>query len=148
MQICQESLGFIKSLSDDSAFALAVRLYGIFDALLISDDDFKGYNYLSSISLLRTYEKENHFPQGCNSLESVICHELGHLLDFKFNFSKNRIIKNYYARLKKDELKEHLSAYASTSIEEFIAEVFAEYQCNPSPRKISKDVMDLLEKNM
>ena len=44
-------------------------------------------------------EKVGFAPEGYNSLELVISHQLGHLLDFRFDFLHNPILVNYFNKL-------------------------------------------------
>lgn len=95
-------------------------------------------------------------PIGCDTIKSVLDHELGHQLDDMLGISNNKALKDLYsAYTKSDEMKtkltEELSAYAwknraSNKIKEFVAEGWAEYLNNPTPRPLAKAIGETIEK--
>lgn len=129
----------------DGYIATAMSAYGLFDAILLDRNDYDGYAYLQFISGLRRNEAEGFHPKGCHTPESVVYHELGHLLDDMCALSENSDFKDYYGSLDRDGIKSGLSEYALESPSEFIAEAFAEFMCNPSPRPIAAKVGELLD---
>ncbi len=126
--------------------ATAMCAFGLFDAILLDKNDFDGYAYLEFIKQLRANESEGFHPKGCHTSESVVYHELGHLLDDMCGLSESAEFKTYYESLTAGDIKYGLSEYASTSPKEFIAEAFAECMCNPKPRPIARKVGELLNK--
>ncbi len=126
--------------------ATAMFAFGLFDAILLDKNDYDSYAYLEFIKQLRTNEAVGFHPKGCHTPESVVYHELGHLLDDICELSKNIEFKTYYESLTSEKIKCGLSKYACTSPKEFIAEAFAEFMCNPNPRPIAKKVGELLDK--
>ena len=78
-------------------------------------------------------------PIGCDSIKSVIDHEMGHEIDKLFDLSNDDYVKSIFTFLmKKDKMRDELSGYAKENIKEFIAEAWAEYQNNPDPRDVAK----------
>ena len=125
--------------------ATAMCAFGLFDALLLDKNDFDGYAYLQVISDLRANEVNGFHPQGCNSVEFVVYHELGHLLDDMCNFYTSDAFTSFYSTLTAIDIATGLSGYALESPKEFIAEAFAEYMCNPTPRPIATRTVELLD---
>jgi hypothetical protein len=122
----------------DSYIATAVSMFGLFDAVLLDQNDYSGYAYVQMLSDLRRNERKGFHPQGCASPESVVYHEIGHMLDYLCGLSANAELQTYVATLSKTDVLLGLSEYATVSTQELIAEAFAEYMCNPTPRKIAR----------
>ena len=139
--------GILTSLIDDHEgyVATAMCAFGLFDALLLDKNDFEGYAYLQVISDLRRNEVSGFHPQGCNSVEFVVYHELGHLIDDMCNFYESDEFTSFYNGLSTMDVACGLSRYALESPKEFIAEAFAEYMCNPTPRPIAQKTVELLD---
>lgn len=91
-------------------------------------------------------EKSGYHPQGCDTIKSVVDHELGHHFDFVLKLKNNNEINNFYRTLSKDDITNGLSIYATTNKSEFIAEAWSEYRNNPKPRPIAKRVGDIIVK--
>ncbi len=125
--------------------ATAMSAFGLFDAVLLDNNDYDGYAYLQLISNLRRSEAVGFHPKECHTPESVVYHELGHLLDNMCGFRKDPEFKSFYASLDQSDIKSGLSKYALESPAEFIAEAFAEFMCNPAPRPIALKVVELLD---
>ena len=84
-------------------------------------------------------------PVGCDTMKSIFDHEFGHQIDKLLNVSDTQNVKDFYKRYK-EEIKEGLSKYALTKREEFIAEVWSEYNNNPKPREIANEVGKFIER--
>ena len=125
--------------------ATAMCAFGLFDALLLDKNDFDGYAYLQVVSDLRANEASGFHPKACNSVEFVVYHELGHLIDDMCGFYRSDQFNRFYSGLTTADIKFGLSGYALESPKEFIAEAFAEYMCNPSPRPIAAKTVELLD---
>lgn len=125
--------------------ATAMTAFGLFDAVLLDKNDYDGYAYLQFISNLRRNEAVGFHPKGCYTPESVVYHELGHLLDNMCGLANDSKFVAYYKSLTAEEIRNGLSEYALKSPAEFIAEAFAEYMCNPTPRSIATHVGELLD---
>ena len=124
-------------------------------ALSFSKKDAKGIslnkNRFSSKTITETIqdivfdEKEKYSPVGCNTIKSVVDHEMGHQIDNLILARKDiKIIELYNKYHTKGLMKDVLSAYADedNDIEEFIAEAWAEYQNNPKPREVANTVAE------
>ena len=125
--------------------ATAMCAFGLFDALLLDKNDFDGYAYLQVVSDLRANEVSGFHPKGCNSVEFVVYHELGHLLDDMCCLYTSAPFTRYFSTLTPNDIETGLSRYALESPKEFIAEAFAEYMCNSSPRPIAIRTVELLD---
>ncbi len=130
----------------DNYVATAMCAFGLLDAVLLDKNDYDGYAYVEFVAKLRMDERTGFHPKGCHSPESIVFHELGHLLDNMCGFSENEEFKSYYESLLEDEIRAGLSEYALTSPRECIAEAFAEYMCNTKPREISLRIGRLLDR--
>ena len=93
-------------------------------------------------ALARDVESKWH-PEGTANLRSVMDHEIGHQIDYMLELSKNPEFLKLYKE-NKANIKEVLSAYGGKNIAEFIAESWAEYINNPTPRPLAKQVGDLM----
>lgn len=81
-------------------------------------------------------------PINCETIKSIVDHELGHQLDALLDLSSDKGIIDI--RKATQDIKQELSEYAKTNIAEFIAEAWAEYRNNPNPRPVAKQVGDLI----
>ena len=119
-----------------------------FPALVLNDNYFNSAGYGKALTSIKKNAKHSKFhPEGCNTLKSVIDHEIGHLIDnhyaISYSINKNRKDTLPVALFKKNfswEIEEGLSRYATTNAAEFIAEAWSEYRNNPKPREIAKAV--------
>lgn len=89
-------------------------------------------------------------PQGCDTIESVFDHEFGHQLDYLLDIRSDKDIQKAWQAFKnltpsdrRNTLSEY--AYSDNKIAEFIAEGYAEYKNNPTPRKWAKIIGDWIE---
>lgn len=138
-------LGEIQELDGENILAQAISFCGIFDAIIIDERDF-GARDIRQIKIeLESSVLASHFPKGCASIESVIYHEIGHLLDFLCNASSDSRLRSEYDGLSRDSIVNNLSYYASTSVAEFIAEGFSEYMSSESPRALANRIVQLLD---
>ena len=86
-------------------------------------------------------------PVGCDTIRSVLDHEIGHQLDHLLDLRTSRDFLAYYNSLSPDDIKKGLSVYATKNSAEFIAEAWTEYLNNPNPRPIAKKVGDMIVKS-
>ena len=126
--------------------ATAVSAFGFFDAILFDEKDYDGYAYIKMVSLLRENERSGFHPKGCSGPESVVYHEVGHMLDSMLSLSESEEFKSFYNRCSERDIIAGLSEYAASSPTEMIAEAFAEYMCSPSPRYTAKYIGELIDK--
>ena len=93
------------------------------------------------------YNVETKFhPVGCDTIRSVVDHELGHQLDDLLGLRTDPVILKLWNQ-DKALLKDGLSGYGSKDkIYEMIAEGWAEYLNNPNPRSIAKTIGERIER--
>lgn len=116
--------------------------------------------------LKRSVETKWH-PVGCDTIKSIYDHEYGHQLDYLLDLRNNPNINNLAREIRSRETEEtknmsreekaeyirkngslmtrELSKYATTNIQEFIAEAWAEYKNNPTPRELAKKVGTIIK---
>lgn len=83
-------------------------------------------------------------PIGCDTVKSIIDHEMGHQLDKLLGrISKTPEFHNIIANYK---VWMDLSGYANTSYAEALAEGWSEYLNNPTPRPLATKIGELVEK--
>lgn len=89
--------------------------------------------------------KSGFHPHGCDTYKSVVDHELGHQLDDLLRLKTDDEIQTIYTGLVKGNgVKDAVSGYAATNIQEFIAEAWAEFRNNPAPRDAARAVADIV----
>lgn len=133
------------SKSDDYV-AMAVNAFGLFDAVLLDQNDYEGYAYIKLASNLRHSVASGFSPEGCHNPESIVYHELGHMLDYLCKISESRELISYVSTLSSHDVEKGLSRYATTSTQELIAEAFSEYMCNDTPRSIARKIGSIIER--
>ena len=89
-------------------------------------------------------------PVGCDSIRSVLDHEIGHQLDNLLGIRDIQTIKDLFDSRSHAELSDSLSRYSwdnknRNRYAEMIAEAWAEYCNNPNPREIAKAVGKTIE---
>ncbi|MDE7364524.1 MAG: hypothetical protein K2N27_06520, partial [Ruminococcus sp.] len=115
----------------------------------ISVSDKFGNNSKNFISILKNEVKLRHRPVGCDTIKSVLDHEIGHQLDNLLGIRNNPDITSIFDYTTSEELKDMLSGYAVNNSNrnkyaEMIAEAWAEYCNNPEPRPIAKYIGDII----
>lgn len=94
--------------------------------------------------------KDKFHPVGCNTIRSVLDHEIGHQLDDLLGIKNMDEIQNLFNSRSHDELTDALSRYAwkndnRNRYSEMIAEAWSEYCNNPQPREIAKTIGETIE---
>ena len=89
-------------------------------------------------------------PVGCDTIRSILDHEIGHQLDDLLGISTSPEIKKMYHSMIPSEMTDKLSTYSwrnSNPIKEreFVAEAWSEYMNNPEPRETAKKVGEFIE---
>ena len=84
-------------------------------------------------------------PVGTGTVRATFDHEFGHQLDYAFDLANNPDILEYRRGMKKDDVIDGLSEYATKNIQEFIAEAYAEYVNNPTPRPTAQFVGGIID---
>lgn len=86
---------------------------------------------------------KQHHPEGTASIKATMDHEFGHQLDDLLSLNKDPdVIKEWTAL--HGRMKNEVSQYAAKNISEFIAEAWAEYRNNPSPRPVAAKIGGIL----
>jgi len=93
--------------------------------------------------LSRDTESQWH-PVGCDTVRSVVDHELGHQLDSLLQLSVDGEVKAIYKEAIDKGIASEVSTYAGKNIGEFIAECWAESWNSPSPREFARRIADIV----
>jgi SPP1 gp7 family putative phage head morphogenesis protein len=107
-------------------------------------------NFAQSERSLASNVRLKFHPESCGTVKSVIDHEYGHTITNQF-FDKmdNMQLSMLYDSKTAKELKEELSKYSAENWREMLAEGWAEYTNNPTPRplsvKIGKYIMSVMK---
>lgn len=109
--------------------------------------NWQGQHFLNSIK--EDVALKFH-PQGCDTIRSILDHEIGHQIDDLLDLWDNPEIIKIYRSMTPGEMTNKVSRYAwdnSNPIEgrEFIAECWSEYVNNPTPRETAKAVGEIIE---
>ena len=78
-------------------------------------------------------------PEGTASIKAIMDHEFGHQLDDLLSIRSDPEVLKEWALLH-GRMEDEVSRYAATKIQEFIAEAWAEFRNNPSPRPIATKI--------
>lgn len=129
----------------DDFLAFAFSFCGLFDAIVLDTQDFGGIGYKTLKQTLEYNVSIGYHPLGCDDTDSIVYHEIGHLLDRTLNVSDSA----EFAALKKEyapaKIAEGLSRYAAYNAQEMLAEGFAEYRCNKNPRPLARKIGELID---
>lgn len=128
---------------------LAVSLKNeIAGGISLNEAPTTGFRLNSLQSNLDNDVKEMFRPMGANSIKANADHELGHELDKLLGISTQKEVVALFEKLKNEELiKNEVSEYAGRNIGEFIAECWAEYKNNPTPRAVSERIGRIIDDN-
>ena len=83
-------------------------------------------------------------PPGCDSIKSIIDHELGHQLDGLLALEKDPEVVALFREALDKGIKQEVSTYAGHNIKEFIAEAWSEYQNNSAPRLYARRIAGII----
>ncbi|GAA0076182.1 hypothetical protein UT300005_05600 [Clostridium sp. CTA-5] len=102
-------------------------------------------------SALSDNVKSKFHPEYCDTIKSVLDHEIGHQLDDLLKISEIEEIQDLFDSKTNLQLTEEISQYSwnndnSNKYGEFIAEGWAEYCNNPTPRLIAKRIGETIER--
>ncbi|MDE6520403.1 MAG: phage minor capsid protein [Ruminococcus sp.] len=120
------------------------------------NEDF-GSNHAKFIESIKNDEKIGHLPVGCNTIKSILDHEIGHQLDSLLDLKYNPLIRSVFDEFEKNpnEIKEKLSGYALQGFlnisydykySEPIAEAWSEYCNNFAPREIAEKIGKIIKR--
>lgn len=108
------------------------------------------YHAKDAAEMLKRLQKgvdDKFHPQNSASLRSTADHEFGHQIDNLIGAKDSLEMRKIYIDfLKAVNHGENLAGYALDSIDEFIAEAWAEYAGPGTPRAIAKQVGELIER--
>lgn len=69
---------------------------------------------------------------------------MGHLLDYLCGVYEDEQLRSEYNSMSAETVKKELSDYATSSINEYIAEGYAEYMSSSSPRAVAKSIKEAI----
>lgn len=89
-----------------------------------------------------------YHPIGCESLKSILDHEIGHQFDYLLGVRTNGELMKALNHFSISDIASNLSGYAAKKSYpvEVISEAWAEYMNNPSIRPIAKEISDIIKK--
>ncbi len=131
------------TLGRSDYLAAQVKAFGFFDGIIFDESEVGGRRD-EFLRKLNANEKNGFHPRSCNTVESVVYHEIGHILDELCGLSRNEAFLRYRSSLSDGVAADGLSKYALCSNEEFIAEAVSEY-LSGAPREISQKTVALLQ---
>ena len=110
-------------------------------------DKWQGERFLSSI---KGDVATKFHPQGCDTIRSILDHEIGHQIDDLLDLWDNVEIARLFKSMTPGEMTKKLSRYAWDNSNmmkerEFVAEAWAEYVNNPEPREVARKVGEIIE---
>ncbi|MBQ8725814.1 MAG: hypothetical protein IJY84_01775 [Clostridia bacterium] len=144
LEIARNCLNSFRANGIGLAFAVGVPPFYM-NGIIINGKSLHKQEIMQNLEI---GERVGHSPKGCNSVKSVIDHEIGHLLDYALDLSNNRGLQKYINGFSVDEMGKNLSLYSTTggviSVPEVIAEAYSEYSNNPSPRPIAKAIGEFI----
>lgn len=117
----------------------------------ITFNSVQGKDIIKLLENLKADVAGKFHPIGCDTVKSVLDHEIGHQLDKMLKLSSKENIQKLFSSRTSEQITEELSKYAwknsnSNRYSEFIAEAWAEYCNNPNPRPIAKEIGETIER--
>jgi SPP1 gp7 family putative phage head morphogenesis protein len=89
--------------------------------------------------------KTKWHPEGCDTIKSIVDHEMGHEIDRLVGLRQTERMKTFFANnIRAGHVKDDLSEYARENVAEFIAESWAEFKNNPNPRPLATTVANMM----
>lgn len=130
------------------SFSSSVDEYKPFSGISVNRD--AGKDSATFIERLKSNVRSKFHPEGCDTIRSVLDHEIGHQLDDLLGIGNLQNIQNLFTKHNLRELTDGLSEYAwnnknPNKFSEMIAEGWAEYCNNPNPREIAKKIGETIE---
>ena len=109
----------------------------------------KSMNQQDILRDLEYGEQIGHSPKGCNTIKAIIDHEIGHIFDQLLELNSSYEFKRIMTKYDVNYLYHNLSHYCvmnnTVSAPEVIAEAYAEYCNNPTPRQVAREIGALIE---
>lgn len=117
----------------------------------ITFNSAQGSNIETLLKNLKNDVTSKFHPIGCDTVKSVLDHEIGHQLDSMLQISNKDAVRKLFDSRTQEQITEELSKYAwkndnPNRYGEFIAEAWAEYCNNPNPRPIAKEIGETIER--
>lgn len=146
---------YLKEIVPEDAFAASNTRIGLRGITFNKNLSIKEIN-----KLLREGVTDKFRPIGCDTIKSVIDHEVGHMLDNLLTITNDPKIKNTLKEyiyedalnpiVKYKKLTDDLSRYSWNNdnpdkLREAIAEGYSEYKNNPKVRKLAKIIGDRIK---
>ncbi len=130
------------------SFSSSIPQYDQFSGITVNKNYGRDSNRF--IDSLRHDVNTKFHPEYCDTIRSVLDHEVGHQLDDLLSISNNREVQALYNSRQTAQITADLSSYAwnnnnSNKYSEFIAEAWAEYCNSPQPRAIAKRLGEIIE---
>lgn len=140
----------IKQSSLAKSFSPNLESY-LYDFRGVTINKNYGKDSTEFIEILKASVDYKFHPVGCDTIRSVLSHEVGHQLDNMLSISEQKNIQNLFDSMDKNTITNELSQYAwdngsKKRYAEFIAEGWAEYCNNPKPRKVAKEIGKTIER--
>lgn len=127
-----------------SASATQKSPYYPYNGIFLNEQRFSPNTIGQGKWTLRVGVKVAYHPIGCDTIKSVVDHEMGHQIDSLIGASNDPLLNRLYNRYKtkdKAKMRKALSEYAAKDLGEMIAEAYAECENNPKPRPFARAVM-------
>lgn len=130
----------------DNYIALAVMVFGLFDAVIFDTQDFCKSKYDNLHRDLINNSAFGFHPDGCGTTKGITYHEMGHLLDFMLGVSSSAEFTAMRREYSPERIANELSEYATISAAEMLAEGFCEYMCRKNPRPLAKRIGEMIDR--
>lgn len=109
-----------------------------------------GKDSVRFIEALKTNVKDKFHPVGCDSIKSILDHEIGHQLDDLLDIKSIDTIQELFDSRTRGQISNDLSVYTwnngnPNKYSEMIAEGWTEYCNNPKPREMAKVIGKTIE---
>lgn len=109
-----------------------------------------GKDSAAFVEALKRNTSVKFHPVGCDTIRSMLDHEIGHQLDDLLGISGLPDVQKIYNSRSTIEITEALSTYSwkntnPNKYSEMVAEAWAEYCNNPDPREIAKTIGEMIE---
>ncbi len=134
-----------QSLFIESPQTYGEDLIAGFNGISINEKFGRDYNCFTDVR--RNDVKAKWKPEGCDTPQATVDHELGHQIARLTNAHNDTVIQEmYFNFMSLDSVQrgEVLSGYAGESIHEFIAEGWSEYRNNPNCRTLAANISNRL----
>lgn len=103
------------------------------------------------IAALKNDIESKFHPEYCDTIRSVLDHEVGHQLDNLLGIGKIHEVQKLFNDRSRPQLTRDISSYSwdnknNNLYSEMIAEAWAEYCNSPKPREIARTIGEIIEK--